>query len=115
MPDLTFIFLTVDDRIPYREIDPLSIDVQSQMEMAFESCRCKERFQDTNGNFTDYCTWEGITCDDLCVRELHFECEHSPLQGSVNLHFIPSTITSITFAHQELGGSLETYTPFPVM
>ena len=78
------------------------------MEIFDEGLTNKTKFQDENGHYTECYDWEASEVTDGVITEFVIEDRIDPLEGSVNIRFLPPSVTLLHLVHQNLGGTLDT-------
>ena len=132
--NLTISVLSADDLSNLSRLDPLLLSQQTQMEMFVDDFAEKSDFQDESGNYTDYTTWKGVTCDDnqhvsrismsgdflrkspkariqwelipIYVKQL--KISFFDLDQSIEMQSLPSSIVDIEVPFCNLSGSIDT-------
>ena len=89
-------------------LDPSLLSEQTLFEMFIEGFQDKSRFQDEHGNYTDFHGWPAV---ELCDGELNrFDTnddqESRALGGSINLRFLPESLSWLGLAGNEIGGTI---------
>ena len=90
-------------------LDPALLSQQSLMEMLFDGLEDKDHLNDENGNFTECEDWEAVECDEknniIALNAGDFTVE---VKGTVNFHFLPSTVRTVYFDDQRINGTVDT-------
>ena len=91
-------------------LDPSLLSEQALFEMFVEGFENKSRFQDGHRNYTDFHGWPTIEKSD--GEQYHFEASydlwstHGVLRGSLNLRFLPETVSILNLAGNEICGTI---------
>ena len=101
-------FLVAPDDQHLGRLDPSVLPEQCLMEIFVEGFQNKTKFQDKNGHFTDCHDWNGTHVIDGVITPLAINDYKNPLEGSLNVRFLPSTVTLLRLVDQKQGGQLDT-------
>ena len=110
---LTMISLFFASELRLSRVDADSLPEQDLMEITvagLELDALRHAFKEGD-NFRDVCDWDGITCDEGVVTEMHWEA--SPLRGSIFLDKLPRHLENLHLRRRgdfprKFHGTLET-------
>ena len=101
-------FFVAPDGQHLGRLDPSLLPEQSLMEIFVDGFQNKTMFQDEHGNYTDCHTWDSLKIYNGVITQVAINDNDNPLEGSMNMRFLPSSVTLLRLVRQKLGGQLDT-------
>jgi len=84
---------------------------EQRVEKLVEGLEDTSRFKDHDGEYLHVCDWKGVTCDDAgSVIKIDWDniIGTYHLKGSMELAWIPPTVTHFDIANNKISGSINT-------
>mmetsp|Transcript_29760 Transcript_29760/g.46017 ORF Transcript_29760/g.46017 Transcript_29760/m.46017 type:complete len:281 (-) Transcript_29760:101-943(-) len=116
---MMFLYLTIDSSLG--KVDASLLPHQTLMELFVEKLDDKKAFRTESGDFLPLSDWDGVTLDTTgnvvsidwevrfgargLMQEIHVICSG----GSIDLQWVPPTVTKISISQRRLAGNIDSY------
>ena len=104
---LDIICLSADDT-NLGKVDYASLSTQTLMELLIGDLRMRKKVQNAHGEYKDIQEWEGLTFDDDDGSLYNMYWNNAKADGTIDLKWIPPTLTAFSMMQNELSGTVET-------